>query len=136
MIISGLLHNLTSLSLRENALEAIPFQLTKCRQLEKLVLSKNKISALPLWLYRLHSLQQLDMENNCITKISSAFGQMESLKRLNAAWNKISSVPVALGMLLNTLEDLDISNNPLPPDILVELSKGTKPFLTFLKKKL
>ena len=122
--------------MRENALHLIPSELVKCRLLEQLVLSRNKISALPLWIYRLHSLQILDIEGNCLTKISSGLGQMQSLKMLNVAANQISSIPVALGMLSNTLVDLDISKNPLPPEIMVELAKGTKPFLVFLRKKL
>jgi len=61
---------------------------------------------------------------------------MSSLKSLKASSNDISSVPFSLGLLSDTLDDLDLSNNPLPQELFAELGNGTKPFLKFLKQKL
>lgn len=111
-VVRGLekLKNLTTLSLSKNRLSTLP-KLPK--SLKKANFAYNSIQQLELDKLP-NSLEQLNFSFNKTTSISSNKTTNElTLKELNMTWNSIDSIHISNKNIPESLEKLNLSNNPL-----------------------
>ncbi|KAK5732020.1 RAM signaling network component [Elasticomyces elasticus] len=104
------------LSLRHNALIAIPSEIVQCHRLTHLWIPHNQLEQFPDAVLQLSRLEMLDLGNNRIPSIPEGIKNMTSLRQLEVYHNKIARLPLAMGDMSN-LEGLIVEDNPLefPP---------------------
>jgi ankyrin repeat protein len=119
--ISYLIH-LKTLKLDHNLLTALPLEVFKL-PLSTLTISDNSLFAIPSQIRKLKSLCVLSVSENQIKSLPAEIGDLELLKILHIHNNEFSSLPSTLGNLFN-LEELSLEwfRYTLPP--LTKMIKG------------
>lgn len=74
-----LLDTITHLSLCDLGITALPFELVKCRRLERLLIHSNYIRELPAWVDQFTELKALDLDSNRFDQIPPALLRMPQL---------------------------------------------------------
>jgi myosin heavy subunit len=116
-----------------NQIESIPDGLGNIVSLEALDLSHNQIQEIPEWTSRLLSLEELYLAGNHIKELPESLTSCSNLIVLDIANNQLTELPEELHQLANTLSELKIEGNPLPPAVLTAATKGVLPLLSFLR---
>lgn len=117
---------LTELDLSSNNIVDIPPVITELQNLKKLQLSYNQIAITPSEIALLTQLEYLDLRHNKISSLPSTIGDMSSLKILLLSNNALTYLPSQICNLENTLELLDVYNNPfgtIPVDIIPKVGE-------------
>ncbi|MBV9770622.1 MAG: leucine-rich repeat domain-containing protein [Bryobacterales bacterium] len=143
----GRLTSLRRLWLMNNNLTKVPAvgwtALGQLSGLEELDLSYNRIDNISLegWnvLSLLSNLRVLHLEANTITNVPAegwdALSRLQNLEKLFLKGNQISNIPLEgwdQGRFAK-LEELNLSGNPLPEDLLTAASRGPRSFLEYLE---
>lgn len=95
-----------------NQFGKVPAALLTLPKLKKLTLSNNKIAAIPYDITRLTCLEVLDLSTNAIQDASHIF-KIHSLTDLNLTNNRIAKLPKDLPALLPAIVDLYLGRNML-----------------------
>ncbi|MDA3840327.1 MAG: leucine-rich repeat domain-containing protein [Patescibacteria group bacterium] len=99
------------LDLSGQGLEKLPEYVLGMRDLKELNLSDNNLEgALPSQIGKLKNLEKLNVSNNDMTGIPAEIGQLEKLEELNYANNEITGLPLELAKLKN-LKEFNLSGN-------------------------
>ncbi len=107
--------NLRQLDISKNNLTQVPSSVIGLSKLQSLSLNDNHLTSIPTEIYALSELRSLDVSNNNLRSLPDSLGNM-SLESLNASDNEISKLPVGLA-LSPSLQNIDITLNPIPPDV-------------------
>ncbi|CAH8452571.1 unnamed protein product [Schistosoma turkestanicum] len=109
----GRLRSLTTLRLTNNKLSTLPRSFTNLTDLLLLQLDGNFFDHIPLQIFDCISLLELSVSHNTIRgSIPSKICSLVYLRTLNLAYNRITELPAEME-LLNSLEYLDVSGNPV-----------------------
>jgi hypothetical protein len=102
---------LLALDISSNFLNALPYGLAQCRNLEELNIGSNPLRALPTWMAVLTNLRVLIADSIGINNIPTALSGLVRLHTLGIRNNRMHSLPSWL-CLLPALEALFIEGNP------------------------
>ncbi|GAB5464921.1 MAG: hypothetical protein Kapaf2KO_03570 [Candidatus Kapaibacteriales bacterium] len=102
--------NATSVSLRDNRLKDLPYQLIRNSSLTHLSLADNRIKSLSSSVGQLSSVQWLDLSGNRIKELPATMGLLNRLEVLDLSDNRLKEVPVGLCQLTG-LKILNLSGN-------------------------
>jgi Leucine-rich repeat (LRR) protein len=108
----GLMVQLVSLDLSENALVALPDEIGSLAALESLDLSENQLTTLPATIGGLTSLKTLIAFKNALKTLPDALGDCAALESLNLFNNKLGKVPPTLAKLCE-LTDVNLGGNKI-----------------------
>ena len=101
----------TSLDLSNKGLNKLPEYVLEMTELTELDISENNLEgALPSQIAKLKNLEKLDVSGNDMTGIPAEIGQLEKLEELSYADNNITGLPLEIGNLDN-LKELDLRGN-------------------------
>ncbi|OXA43881.1 leucine-rich repeat-containing protein 40 [Folsomia candida] len=101
-------------NLSHNVITKIPAKLPlKFSIITELNLSHNRLGKLPDELKELHSLEKLNISHNAFLSMPNAIYQLAQLKELNAEKNFIEDVDLNRLKGQQTLESVDLRENPL-----------------------
>lgn len=118
------LEHLSRLSFLGNNLVEINPRLSSLKQLKVLILGMNELTFIPESIGELKNLTELDLRNNKLASLPASIGTMTNLRKLLLLNNSLSYLPSQLGLLEDSLEILDVYNNPLntiPDDVIPKL---------------
>ncbi|XP_006813352.1 uncharacterized protein LOC100373253 [Saccoglossus kowalevskii] len=113
-----------------------PEEILELNHVEYLYMEGNNLTELPQTLFKsLENLIWLDVRNNQLRNLPATIGDNRSMKTLLLEGNQITELPPELG-LVDTLNGLNLQNNPLefPPPYILE--KGVKDILRYLREAL
>lgn len=113
------LFNLQRLILADNLVERLPMNLGKLQSLKVMTLDGNRISGLPDELGQLVRLEQLSISRNMLTYLPETLGSLRNLKLLNVSSNQLKCLPESIGSCFS-LEELQANDNSiddLPPSV-------------------
>jgi Leucine-rich repeat (LRR) protein len=112
----GVLEDLRTLILTDNAFAEIPWGAYKLSSLETLSVSKNRITYIPPQISSLASLRLLAVDHNLISTLPPEMALLSSLQEIALSANEIKIIPPPLGAI-TALTSLDFDDNPLtfPP---------------------
>uniref|UniRef100_A0A7C8YVH1 Protein-serine/threonine phosphatase n=1 Tax=Opuntia streptacantha TaxID=393608 RepID=A0A7C8YVH1_OPUST len=100
-------------ALRDSKLKAFPDEVLDLESVVRTVdLTHNKIVAVPVEISKLFNLQRLILADNLVERLPMNLGKLQSLKVMTLDGNRISGLPDELGQLVR-LEQLSISRNML-----------------------
>jgi internalin A len=129
VIESAALDGATELDLSGQDLTALPPEIGKLANLEKLILGQwdeeieewigNELSELPSEIGQLRNLQFLNLSYNELSKLPPEIGQLRNLESLDLSGNNLIELPLEIGQLKN-LTYLNLLGNDLsklPPEI-------------------
>jgi Leucine-rich repeat (LRR) protein len=112
----GALVELLELNLAHNCLDSIPSAFGNFQKLQTLTLAHNRLRKIPSGLEDLQNLQKLDLSHNRLEQMPEIVYLWAGIRSLELQNNQLRSLPLsALSGLKNTLQYLDLSNNPIPP---------------------
>lgn len=127
-----LLSNLKVLELDGNRLNALPEQIGKLKNLERLTAKNdmrmgrttNEISSLPSTFKNLTNMRHLDLEGNLFVEWKTDLSGLDKLEHLDLSWNRLTKFPDAFRHLQN-LRFLNLSVNLITelPDWIGELDR-------------
>lgn len=103
---------LTTLSLMDCGLTALPDRIADLTSMEVLHLDRNPIQVLPASVGRLTRLRRLSLDRCELTELPASLGQLGELTYLTATQNHFVRLPESLGQL-GQLRDLNVSMNDL-----------------------
>ncbi len=129
------LTQLKKLYLFSNQITEIPKAIANLTQLQELYLFSNQITEIPEAIANLTQLKTLDLSFNQIAKIPASLASLTQLQRLSLSSNQITEIPEAIASLLNHLQYLDLSANPLNPDLAAAYREGIEAVMQYLKAK-
>jgi Leucine-rich repeat (LRR) protein len=107
--IVGNLTGLTHLSLQQNKICAVPWELGRLMRLRSLDISRNVLSELPPVLNAITSLKKLDCSNNQIITIPMGISSLLFLEELIAHHNPLTALPISLYKMVK-LQFIDVSH--------------------------
>ena len=113
---AGQLHELKTLTLNNNRIEALREDVCFLRHLKRLAVRGNKLLELPPGIGQLESLESLDLKGNRLTYLPSSIGQLCFLKHLDISENLISQLEPCICDCAK-LDRFEVKQNPLarPP---------------------
>ncbi|MCB9678023.1 MAG: leucine-rich repeat domain-containing protein [Alphaproteobacteria bacterium] len=85
--------DLVTLSLKGNALRALPAEIALLTGLEELVLSGNRFEEVPPVVRELRGLTELYLDHNTIRVLPEWLGELPALRWVQAVGNPLASVP-------------------------------------------
>ena len=106
---------LQSLNLSQNRLTSVPDWLCDLTNLHGLILSANPLASVPESLGNLTNLQFLGLSQNQLTSVPESLGNLANLQALDLSYNQLTTVPDSFADLADTLEYLNLENNPISP---------------------
>jgi len=117
---------LKSVNLSSNVLNKIPSKFPNSfNSITDLNLSYNKMSALPDEVSKCSLLETVDISHNSFISLPSCLLNLPKILKINAKKNFIADIEVELIRTCETLEDLDLEENPLSRDCQDKLSSVT-----------
>merc|ERR1712008_550635 len=114
----------TACNLSSNDIKKIPPKLPLITDLN---LSFNKLSALPEEVSKCSQLETVDISNNLFVSLPTCLFSLPKIIQINAANNSITDVEVELISHCESLENLNLEENPL--------TRGCHDNLSFIAKK-
>ncbi len=115
---------LTHLNLNDNQIRSVPFNLEfYLEELRSLSLANNLLEAIP---YDMSKLQYLDLRNNKITEILAAIFHNSELVELNLSNNQLKYFTSEILEQTPQLQFLDLRGNPLNEKNIEELKKAAE----------
>jgi len=113
----------TACNLSSNVIKKIPPKLpSKFSLITDLNLSFNKLSALPEEVSKCSQLETVDISNNLFDSLPTCLLSLPKIIQINAANNSITDVEVELISTCESLENLNLEENPLTRDCQDNLS--------------
>merc|ERR1711983_659562 len=107
----------TALNISSNIIKKIPPKLpTKFNLITDLNLSFNKLSILPNEVSKCNQLETVDISNNLFIELPKCLLNLSKIIQINAANNSITNVEVELISTCDSLENLNLEENPLTRD--------------------
>jgi len=117
----------TACNLSSNIIKKIPPKLpSKFSLITDLNLSFNKLSALPEEVSEWSQLETVDISNNLFVSFPTCLLSLQKIIQINAANNSITDVEVELISTCESLENLNLEENPLTRDCQDNLSSIPK----------
>jgi len=110
--IQKLKNTVRSLDLSDNKIEIIPSFLGEFVSLKQLTINNNHISEIPFEISSLKKLETLSLSLNIITFIPNSLSSLSSLRNVHINGNHLTTFPLVLASI-KTLEFLDLSNNKI-----------------------
>jgi small GTP-binding protein len=121
------LTGLEELSLDQNALALVPECIPSMVSLKELILDSNRITEIPPEIAQLTALVKFSANDNKIFTLANVpgMGQWSNIRILSLKNNGLTSLPATLGILSDTLQQLELEGNKLiePPPEVVSLGK-------------
>ncbi len=130
----GNLPQLQDLELGRNRLTALSKHLRNLTRLEVLWLYGNELIVLPEWLGELTRLTSLYLWNTCLAQLPYSIGQLERLGTLRISGSKLTDLPTSLAQL-GSIQDIDLSDNPLNPELRAAYDEGIDSVKAYLRAK-
>lgn len=106
----GVFTKLTYLDLSSEALEEVPVEIGKLKDLRILYLNDNKLNTLPEEIGDLEKLEVLSLSGNNLSMLPGSLGKLSRLEQLVLTANRLISLPKEIGNLEN-LEILILEEN-------------------------
>jgi hypothetical protein len=157
----GQLTQLQTLYLQSNQLTGLPESLGQLTQLQTLNLFSNQLRTLPKNLGLLHNLRELQAFDNWLNELPESVGELKSLETLVVNANEISQLPSSIGQIdglkslwlgggyggnqvkdlptslagLKNLESLELSDNPLNPELAAAYEQSLDAVKAYLRAK-
>ncbi|XP_060523678.1 leucine-rich repeat protein SHOC-2 [Cylas formicarius] len=118
---------LKTCDLSDNVITKIPPKFAvKFNLITDLNLSHNQMSKLPEECAEMGSLERLDISHNTFTSLPTCIFKMPKLNQLNANDNHIVDIEVDFLEEAPSLQNIDLTRNPITPRIHDQLSRITK----------
>lgn len=111
----------------------LPAGVGQLKKLNTLVFRYNNVKALPDWIRQLSELEELAGLFNKINELPEWISELKKLKRLHLRGNKITNLPLSLSQL--PLEELDLDDNPLNPELAAAYKEGIDAVMKYLRAK-
>ena len=108
----GLLKQMATFNCSCNALTKVPPSIGRLRRLKELKLNGNKLSTLPNEISDCRKLSKLYLNENGLKQLPDSIGECACLKILYLQNNALHSLPLTLAKLKDSLEVLNLENNP------------------------
>lgn len=119
-----LLPLLAKLDLSENQIREIPVEIVRMDQLTRLSLNKNAFTSVPVQLYELENLKVFELSDNNLSELPAGIANLSNLTKLDLANNQLTSLPKEISTLSETMNELNIQGNPIPPEEIEWLIKA------------
>jgi hypothetical protein len=125
---------LRELNLVRNKIVHLPEYMIHFKQLQKLYLTGNPMVKIPDWLGQLSSLRDVTLGKTGLISVPDELGSLSQLKELYLHDNRIQSLPSSIGGL-DSLTHLDLSGNPLNPELAAAYKEGLDAVKRYLRAK-
>ncbi|KAJ4840512.1 hypothetical protein Tsubulata_000451 [Turnera subulata] len=112
----GALSSLRQLHLSNNKLNALPMEIGLLTQLEVLKANNNRITSIPPSIGNCSSLIEVDLSSNLLTELPETFCNLHALKALFLSNNGLNSLPSTLFKMCQQLSTLDLHNTEITAD--------------------
>jgi len=117
---------ITACNLSSNVIKKIPPKFpTKFNMITDLNLSQNKLSALPEEVSKCSQLETVDISQNLFVSLPNCLLNLPKIIQINAAKNSITDVDIELISTCESLENLNLEENPLTRDCQENISSIT-----------
>jgi Leucine-rich repeat (LRR) protein len=118
---------ITACNLSSNVIKKIPPKFpTKFNMITDLNLSHNKLSALPEEVSKLLQLETVDISHNLFISLQNCLFNLPKIIQINAAKNSITDVDIEMISTCESLENLNLEDNPLTRDCQEKMSSISK----------
>jgi len=118
---------ITACNLSSNVIKKIPPKFpTKFNMITDLNLSHNKLSALPEEVSKLLQLETVDISHNLFISLQNCLFNLPKIIQINAAKNSITDVDIEMISTCESLENLNLEDNPLTRDCQENMSSISK----------
>jgi Leucine-rich repeat (LRR) protein len=118
---------ITACNLSSNVIKKIPPKFpTKFNMITDLNLSHNKLSALPEEVSKLLQLETVDISHNLFISLPNCLFNVPKIIQINAAKNSITDVDIEMISTCESLENLNLEDNPLTRDCQEKMSSISK----------
>jgi len=108
---------LTACNLSSNVIKKIPPKFpTKFNMITDLNLSHNKLSALPDEVSKCSQLETVDISQNLFVSLPNCLFNLPKIIQINASKNSITDVDIEMVSACESLENLNLEENPLTRD--------------------
>jgi Leucine-rich repeat (LRR) protein len=115
------LKRLIHLNCEHNEINTLPETIGRLRALKVLKLNGNKLSTIPDEIGNCRNLTTLLLNENKIELLPQSIGGCLSLEVLKLGNNDLKDLPITIAQLKETLNDVDVTNNPdlaiIPEDV-------------------
>ena len=128
------LHSLEHLGLHACDLDSIPDWIGELQSLTFIGLRNNRLTDLPTSINRLRGLETVYLGGNAIARLPDALGGLKKLRMLEAARCRLTELPEWLPEL-ESLTDLNITDNPLNPELAAAAQEGLDAIKRYLRAK-
>jgi Leucine-rich repeat (LRR) protein len=128
------LTELENLGLSDCGVAALPEWMGHLAELRSLSIAGLKLKFLPDWLRRLVRLERLYAYKNELAALPDWLGELGQLGELHLFSNSLSDLPVSLASL-SRLAKLDLSFNPLNPELAAADEEGLAAVMRYLRAK-
>jgi Leucine-rich repeat (LRR) protein len=134
----GELAKLEILGTGNNTMSSLPESLRECKNLKWLDMGDSAggspLRRLPNFIRHLPRLQNLTAASCDLEELPDWIGEIASLKELDLSGNRIRDVPVSL-VRLKKLERIDLTDNPLVPELSAAYKEGFNAVRTYIRAK-
>jgi len=118
---------ITACNLSSNVIKKIPPKFpTKFNMITDLNLSHNKLSTLPDEVSKCSQLETVDISQNLFVSLPNCLFNLPKIIQINAAKNSITDVDIDMISTCESLENLNLEDNPLKRDCQESLPSITK----------
>merc|ERR1739842_249239 len=118
---------LTACNLSSNVIKKIPPKFpTKFNMITDLNLSHNKLSALPDEVSKCSQLETVDISQNLFVSLPNCLFNLPKIIQINASKNSITDVDIEMVSACESLENLNLEENPLTRDCQDTISSISK----------
>ena len=132
------LAKLESLWIARNNLVVLPDVIRQNHSLKELRVYTAKLNRIPDWIGELSQLETLSINNNYLTELPMSLGRLQNLKALfvgeREGGNQVTNIPVSISQLEN-LTTIDLSHNPLNPELAEAYKQGIEGVKAYLRAK-
>jgi hypothetical protein len=132
------LKSLETLDLGDCSLNTFPDVIRPLVNCKRFVFDSTQLSSIPSWIGELRSTEELILSDNQIAELPETIGNLNRLRKLilgrNYGGNRLTDLPAALWQL-KELDELELTHNPLNPELAAADKEGLHAVRRYLRAK-